>query len=70
MGIVRTLRPNSVVRSSAGGPTRFVWPVRRLNNETLVRALPNTRSGSRGSGAATPYSWMFTGRQSWKVISP
>src|SRR3954454_13141158 len=32
--------------------------------------LPNTRSASRGSGAATPYSWMFTGCQSWNVISP
>ena len=27
-------------------------------------------SGSRGSGAAMPYSWMPTGCQSWKVISP
>src|SRR5487761_2194071 len=27
-------------------------------------------SGSLGSGAAIPYSWMFTGCQSWKVISP
>ena len=26
--------------------------------------------GSLGSGAATPYSWMFTGCQSWNVISP
>ncbi len=25
--------------------------------------------GSRGSGAASPYSWMLTGCQSWKVIS-
>src|SRR5215211_7910450 len=27
-------------------------------------------SGSRGSGAAMPYSWMFAGCQSWNVISP
>ena len=27
-------------------------------------------SGSFGSGAAMPYSWMLTGCQSWKVISP
>src|SRR6478609_8320316 len=27
-------------------------------------------SGSRGSGAAMPYSWMLTGCQSWNVISP
>ena len=32
--------------------------------------LPNTMSGSRGSGAAMPYSWMFTGCQSWNVIMP
>src|SRR5918911_4938280 len=32
--------------------------------------LPNTRAASRGSGAAIPYSWMLTGCQSWKVISP
>src|SRR5690348_4530028 len=27
-------------------------------------------SGFFGSGAAMPYSWMLTGCQSWKVISP
>src|SRR5713101_7426576 len=27
-------------------------------------------SGSFGSGAAMPYSWMFAGCQSWNVISP
>src|SRR5512143_3537179 len=69
-GIVRTFRPYSVPRASAPGPRLVVCPVLRLYNETLVRALPNTMSGSRGSGAAIPYSWMLTGCQSWKVISP
>src|SRR5687768_6929329 len=32
--------------------------------------LPKTTSGSFGSGAAMPYSWMLTGCQSWKVIIP
>src|SRR3569623_135368 len=32
--------------------------------------LPYTLSGSFGSGAAIPYSWMSAGCQSWKVISP
>ena len=35
-----------------------------------MRALPYTRSASFGSGAASPYSWMLTGCQSWNVISP
>src|SRR5512143_2929176 len=69
-GIVRTFRPYCVPRASAPGPTLVVCPVLRLYNETLVRALPNTMSGSRGSGAAMPYSWMLTGCQSWNVISP
>ena len=39
-----------------------------LVQDTLVRALPNTMSGSFGSGAAIPYSWMLAGCQSWNVI--
>ena len=70
IGIVRTLRPKSVPRCSALGPTLVVCPVRRLYKLTVLRELPYTMSGSFGSGAAMPYSWMFTGCQSWKVISP
>jgi len=41
-----------------------------LYSDTLVRALPYTRSGFLGSGAASPYSWMLTGCQSWNVMRP
>src|SRR5579859_177594 len=68
--MVRTLRPKSVPRWVRSGPSPVVWPVVRLYRETPVRPLPNTRSGFLGSGAAIPYSWMFTGCQSWNVISP
>src|SRR6185312_16071156 len=68
--MVRTLRLNSVPRAAASGPTWVVWPVLRLYSDTLLRSLPNTRSGSFGSGAAMPYSWMLTGCQSWKVMRP
>src|SRR5665213_2240394 len=70
IGIVRTLLLNAPARISALGPTLVVWAVRRSYNDTFVRWLANTRSGFFGSGAATPYSWMFTGCQSWNVISP
>src|SRR5450759_219034 len=52
------------------GPTCVVWCVLRFHTDTPPRALPYTMSGSRGSGAAMPYSWMFTGVQSRIVIMP
>src|SRR4051812_19869327 len=70
IGIVRTLRLKSGARCSAEGPTFLVCDVLRSYSDTELRALPNTLSGSLGSGAAMPYSWMLTGCQSWKVISP
>src|SRR5215472_11467151 len=63
----RPPRPPAAPRPPPPGPTCDFWLVTRLYTDTFP---PYTRSGFFGSGAASPYSSMPTGCQSWNVISP
>src|SRR4029077_8912039 len=76
IGCVRTVRAGGSEADAAAaprpprpppGPIMDFCPVRRSYTLTFP---PYTRSGFFGSGAASPYSSMPTGCQSWKVISP